>query len=233
MSSELRQALEQVARRFRRVRLWGGLAACWLALAVLGCAIAAWGPVPGLARRPAGLAAGAPRAPGRDDGRGLRPGGDPLGPRPALGRPADRGEAPRPRHRLLAAVEEVEAAPGGRLGFLQATVVREALDHRRAHDWDETVPTWLLRSVKVGPRRLPCCSWSRRSPPRLPGQLHRLRRLAPRAGRPTPRRSRSTPAMSSSSAAARSWSSPASTARRRPTPPSCSRATSREQPAAP
>src|SRR5262249_7079182 len=51
---------------------------------------------------------------------------------------------------LLAAVEEVEAAQSGRLGFLQATVVREALEHRRAHDWDETVPTWALRLAKLG-----------------------------------------------------------------------------------
>src|SRR5437899_11181332 len=36
MSTELRQALEQVARRFRHVRLWSGLALCWLTWAVLG-----------------------------------------------------------------------------------------------------------------------------------------------------------------------------------------------------
>ena len=52
---------------------------------------------------------------------------------------------------LLAAVDEVEAAPGGRLGFLQSTVVREALEHRQAHDWDETVPTWLLRARASSP----------------------------------------------------------------------------------
>ena len=39
MSGKLRQALEQVASRFRRVRLWGGLAACWLLLALAGYAI--------------------------------------------------------------------------------------------------------------------------------------------------------------------------------------------------
>ena len=30
MSDDLRWALDQVARRFRRVRLWGGLALGWL-----------------------------------------------------------------------------------------------------------------------------------------------------------------------------------------------------------
>ena len=46
---------------------------------------------------------------------------------------------------LLAAVEEDAASTSGRLGFLQSAVIRKALDHRRAHDWDETVPTWRLR----------------------------------------------------------------------------------------
>ena len=36
MNSELRQALERVARRFRHVRLWTGLALCWLAWAIVG-----------------------------------------------------------------------------------------------------------------------------------------------------------------------------------------------------
>ncbi len=39
MSGKLRQALEQVARRFRRLRLWGSLTACWLTLALGGSAI--------------------------------------------------------------------------------------------------------------------------------------------------------------------------------------------------
>ena len=50
---------------------------------------------------------------------------------------------------LLAAVEEDAATPSGRLGFLQSAVIRKALDHRRAHDWDETVPTWRLRGAQL------------------------------------------------------------------------------------
>ena len=53
---------------------------------------------------------------------------------------------------LLAAVEEEAAAPAGRLGFLQSAVVREALDHRRSHDWDETVADLAPPRLSAGPR---------------------------------------------------------------------------------
>ncbi len=36
MSTELRRALEQVEARSRGVRLWGSLALCWLAFALIG-----------------------------------------------------------------------------------------------------------------------------------------------------------------------------------------------------
>ena len=36
MRQELRRALDEVARRFRRARLWSGLAICWAAWAVVG-----------------------------------------------------------------------------------------------------------------------------------------------------------------------------------------------------
>ena len=38
-SVELRRILDRVGQRFRRVRLWGGLAVCWAALAVIGFAL--------------------------------------------------------------------------------------------------------------------------------------------------------------------------------------------------
>ena len=53
MSGKLRQALEQVASRFRHVRFWGGLAACWLLLAVAGFAISTLAPGVGLGSIPA------------------------------------------------------------------------------------------------------------------------------------------------------------------------------------
>src|SRR5208283_3848201 len=42
-SRELRQALEQVARRVREVRVWSSLALCWLAWALVGALLAAAG----------------------------------------------------------------------------------------------------------------------------------------------------------------------------------------------
>ena len=64
---------------------------------------------------------------------------------------ARRIEAKHPELKtgLLAAVEEIGATPSGRLGFLQTAVIREALDHRRKRDWNETVPTWTLRGAMV------------------------------------------------------------------------------------
>jgi hypothetical protein len=149
MSARLRQALEQVARRVRRVRLWGGLAACWLVLALLGGAIAALGPMPGMSDvppvwRPALLALLAAMMGMACALAAIRSARDPRWvARRIEFRHPDLGTE------LLAAVDEVESAKDGRLGYLQETVVREALDHRRFHNWDETVPTWLLRSVKL------------------------------------------------------------------------------------
>ena len=45
MRTELRQALEQVARRFRQVRLWSGLALCWLVWS-----LSAWASSPSASR---------------------------------------------------------------------------------------------------------------------------------------------------------------------------------------
>ncbi|MHB1560732.1 MAG: hypothetical protein ACYC61_25035, partial [Isosphaeraceae bacterium] len=144
MSGRLRQALEQVAVRFRRVRLWTGLAACWLVLAILGGAAAAFGPGPLARFLPAGaipgllllLAGACWLVFGLLAARSAR---DPRW----VARQIESAH-PDLNAELLAAVEEVESAPGGRLGYLQATVVREALAHRLAHDWDQTVPSWKL-----------------------------------------------------------------------------------------
>ena len=149
MSGKLRQALEQVARRFRRVRLWGGLAACWLTLALIGCGLAIVRSESGSGSIPTGWLLASLAILGAISGLvcallAFRSARDPRW-------VARRIEAKHPElaAELLAAVEEVEAAPGGRLSFLQASVVREALEHRRSHDWDETVPTWLIRVAKL------------------------------------------------------------------------------------
>jgi hypothetical protein len=144
MITELRRALEQVARRFRHTRLWAGLTVCWLVWALAGVCLWLIGSqsseklisdgwllallclvvVSGVGSALAALWS-------VRDSRWV----------------ARRIEAKHPElgTGLLAAVEEVEATPTGRFGFLQSTVIRQVLDHRRNNDWDETVPTWKLR----------------------------------------------------------------------------------------
>ena len=102
---------------------------------------------------------------------------------------------------LLAAVEEDAATPSGRLGFLQSAVIRQALDHRRAHDWDETVPTWRLRVSQLAHAatlgllgRRGASPW----PARLVRKPSRARRSCPK---PAPATSRSIPATPRSNAA--------------------------------
>jgi hypothetical protein len=149
MSRQLNQALDEVARRFRQERLWGSLALCWLAWAVL-----AWGS--GLANNqfetlpvPIGWLLVSVVVAVLATAVfcvlwSVRSARDPRW-------VAQRIEAKHPELKtgLLAAVEEIAKAPSGRLGYLQSAVIREALDHRRAHDWDETVPSWTLRGAKL------------------------------------------------------------------------------------
>ncbi len=144
MSKELRRALEQVAERFRHARLWTGLTLCWLIWALAGVCLWMIGSRSGeklmsdgwlltllgvVVATGIGYALTALRS--VRDSRWV----------------ARRIEAKHPElgTGLLAAVEEDAATPSGRLGFLQSAVIRGVLEHRRAHDWDETVPTWKLR----------------------------------------------------------------------------------------
>ena len=138
MSTELRRALERVASRHRGVRLWGSLALCWFALALIGGALSLVVARPGTETYPAGLLVGwfvaiaicaiAIAAPI------LHAGFDPR-------RAARRIEARYPElgTGLLAAIEEDAASPGGPTGYLQAAVIGEAVAHSRRHDWPEAV----------------------------------------------------------------------------------------------
>jgi hypothetical protein len=145
----LLQALERVARRFRRERLFSSLAICWMVWALLGCGMkTAWfqqaaasidetwllGSLVAAALFSAALCVAWAQRQARD-------------PRWV----ARRIEAKHPELKtgLLAAVEEIDATPSGRLGFLQTAVIRAALDHRRKRDWNETVPTWTLRGAML------------------------------------------------------------------------------------
>ncbi|HJS08035.1 MAG TPA: hypothetical protein VJ809_10265, partial [Pirellulales bacterium] len=142
---DLRRELEAVAERYRRRRLWGSLAICWLAFALVGAAFVAW----------------------------AREGGTPAtGVAPILGvlalvvagaivllawrRARDsawlahriEGRFPELDARLLTAVGETDAARG-QLGFLQQTVVRETLAHARRNPWESIVSDRSLRAVKL------------------------------------------------------------------------------------
>jgi hypothetical protein len=147
MSDQLWQALEQVARRFRTLRFLRGLAVLWLTLAAIG-----WGMEFGLdgAMRIhpygllgilLGLAVILATAWRFIANRSVR---DPH-------QVARRIEARYPElgAGLLAAIDELDAAPSGRLGFLQSAVVREVLEHRSSHEWDEAVPTRKLARAQV------------------------------------------------------------------------------------
>lgn len=72
---------------------------------------------------------------------------------------------------LLAAIEQKPQSPGGRLGYLQTQVLKEAVIHATNHDWLESTPprtvalahaSWiaaLLLLVAVFSQMLPSLSW--------------------------------------------------------------------------
>jgi hypothetical protein len=149
MSRQLYEALERVAQRFRSERLWGSLAVCWLLWAFAGWGAGAAAPrswlVPfPIVWLPQAVAVAALATAVVCVVWALRSARDPRW-------VARRIEQKHPdlKTGLLAAVEEIGAAPHGQLGFLQSAVVREALHHRLAHNWNETVPTRTLRGAQL------------------------------------------------------------------------------------
>ena len=149
MSNSLLQALELVARRFRRERLFSSLAICWMVWALVGCGMRTpWfhEAVTSVddTRLIGWLAAAAVVSAALCVVWAQRRARDPRW-------VARRIEAKHPELKtgLLAAIEEIGATPSGRLGFLQTAVVRQALNHRRKRDWNETVPTWTLRGAML------------------------------------------------------------------------------------
>ncbi len=150
MNTDLRRALEVVARRHRQVRLWGSLALCWLGWGVLGWGLAGEavrpdaGPWPSAFLPAWALALAATGTLCVILAR--RSAADPR-------RVAGWIEAKHPElgTGLLAAVEEdAKARPGRVAGFLQSAVIRQALEHRAAHDWSAVVPGWKLHAARSG-----------------------------------------------------------------------------------
>jgi hypothetical protein len=148
MSAELRQALERVARRFRLVRLWSGLALCWFAWAALGAGISL-----ALSLRSSSATLGLPLL-ATFAGLALVSGAicatlawrsarDPRW----VARMIER-KHPDLETGLLAAVEE-DAASQGKLGFLQTAVIRSAVEHSRSNSWIEVVPSRRISGAKL------------------------------------------------------------------------------------
>jgi hypothetical protein len=148
MNSELKRALDRVAGRLRHVRLWFGLALCWLAWALAG-SVARW-PLAylGMSLIPGAWLLGSFTVAAVTGIAvaiwALRSVRDPLS-------VARRIEAKYPGldTGLLAAVEQTTETASGQLGYLQTVVVRQALEHRQSHDWGEAVPTRVLRGAKL------------------------------------------------------------------------------------
>jgi uncharacterized membrane protein YqjE len=133
---DLRRELEAVARRYRRLWLWQRLALCWLVFTLLGLAALA-------------MARNADRLPGWitptlvasaviaavfciwTARRGVR---DQIW----LARRLEH-QFPDLDSRLLTALEQWRTSPDDQLGFLQHTVVAEALAHARKRDWQGVV----------------------------------------------------------------------------------------------
>ncbi len=141
-SVELRRTLDRVGGRVRRLRLWGGLAVCWAACALVGIVAVVARSEAVAPRDVALLLAAVAVAVGMTwwliVGRMAR---DPRW-------LARRIESKNPdlSAALLAAVEQ-EPTPDGRLGFLQSSVIESALAHSRTHDWDQAVPRSRLTST--------------------------------------------------------------------------------------
>jgi hypothetical protein len=145
MNFELRHKLERVARRIRSLRLWTALAICWLVWAIVGFVLyqlASRGGGPrqfdwrGLAVLAAVSAVACALAAWRTarDQRAV----------------ARRIEARHPElgTLLLAAVEQA-ARPREQLGYLQSTVIRDALKHGRRHNWSGAVSSWKLQLARL------------------------------------------------------------------------------------
>ncbi len=146
---ELRQALENVVRRFRYARLWSALAFCWLSWALVGLGYYVMVSRSGRELIPSGVLLVSFASLVLTTALvcvivALRSARD-------LRWVARRIESKHPElgTGLLSAVEEDATAPAGRLGFLQTAVIRQALDHRRTNDWNETVSSRRLRIAQV------------------------------------------------------------------------------------
>lgn len=135
--NRLQHELDRVAARLRYLRFWQVLALTWITAAALGGGLVAWKLYAGLPTPVtlsvllvvtlilAGLAVGFALRSARDYEWVAR---------------QIESAYPELRTCLLVAVEQRPDLPGGRFGYLQASVIHEALQHARRHEWEEIVP---------------------------------------------------------------------------------------------
>jgi hypothetical protein len=145
MNFELREKLARVAGQIRSLRLWIGLALCWLVWASVGGAMFAatylsgggaplgWLDILAFAFLSAAICSVVALKSARDERAVAR-----------------RIEARHPELRtlLLAAVEQANT-PRKNLSYLQTAVISEAVAHGRLHNWQNTVGPWRLRAARL------------------------------------------------------------------------------------
>ena len=142
----LRQELDRVGGRYRRLVLWTGLTVCWLALAVAGLAALAWARGSGYAVPGVLLVVllAVPLLVLPMLFRWLRRARSPMW----IAHRVER-KFPDLDARLLAALEQ-KPDESGRLNFLQLDVIVQAVQHAQARGWEQVVSRRKLRMAKWG-----------------------------------------------------------------------------------
>ncbi|QDT53174.1 hypothetical protein Pan44_11900 [Caulifigura coniformis] len=147
MHRRLHDELAQVASRYRRLRLWRGLAIAWLAAAAAGGIAWVLSPMMQVSVRAGAplLAAVGFLLAGIMVWRSLVVARNHLW----IARQVEQ-KYPELKSCLLAAIEQESEPSSGRFGYLQSHVIHEALDHARARPWADVVPrrriAWAMAS---------------------------------------------------------------------------------------
>ncbi len=144
--THLLDELRRVTRRYRSLYVWTSIAVCSLTATVVGVVLlllswqVGWASTWSLPALEIGVVAGI--------GLGIF-----LGRRRVrdLRWLARRVEATHPELEslLLTAIEQEPDLPDGGFGFLQASVIGDALAHADRHDWREAVPLHRLRNMQL------------------------------------------------------------------------------------
>lgn len=129
--------LQQVAARYQRLRFWQALATAWLAAAAIGLAV--WGISLAIGGDFRLLIAATFSAAALLSAAGLWWFTAKTPPYAWVARQIEMAH-PELRSCLLAAVEQRPELPDGRFGYLQWSVIDEAITHADHHSWQDVVP---------------------------------------------------------------------------------------------